>query len=152
MFILIACLSIIIPTGKSQSITPSNVIINQLANYKVQATDTTTTIAAGSVILINFPKQFSPYQFQINKPYTGRDVGDFCPNGCGLVSIDCSGQTIILNGFYPVAGTPRFTYTIFNIRNPLYKIRTSNFTIEFRSADYVNTQYKINITGRDYFA
>ena len=122
-------MSTILPISKSQSITPNNPIINQFANYRVQVNDFATSITAGSVVLINFPRQFSPYQFQINKPYTGRDGTDFCASGCGSVTVGCSGQTIILNGLYPVSGTPNFTYTIFNIRNPLYKVRTSNFTI-----------------------
>lgn len=148
-------ISIILPICNNQTITPNNIFINQLANYRVQVTNATPIIAAGSVVLINFPRQFSPYQFQINKPYSGRAATDSCPNaigGCTAVTIDCSGQTIILNNLYGNPGTPAFTYTIFNIRNPLYKITTSSYTIEIRSPDYVNTLYRQPVTGRNFFA
>lgn len=133
-------------TPTSCALTPSNLNANQPANYLLDLSDFTTPISAGSVVLITFPKEYSAYILQRNKPYTGNSVDDMCPDDCAAVAISYSAYTFVLDGMFPM------TYTVFGIMNPQYKTKTGTFLIEIRTSDYATVQYSETVAGINFAA
>jgi len=82
-------------------------------------------------------------------PYSGNDLTapDTCPVDCTSVTITYSAYTFVLYGMFPSATYLYLSYTIFNIKNPIYKTKTNSFIIKVKTSDFVTTIYSENVTG-----
>ena len=62
-----------------------------------------------------------------NQPYSG--IADYCFSDCSGVTVQYYAYTIILNNMFPSAAEIFFKYTIRNIKNPSYAVKTNDIVI-----------------------
>ena len=74
-----------------------------------------------------------------NQPYSGFE--EYCFSDCSAVSVQYYAYKIVLNNMFPSAADIFFKYTIQNIKNPSYAVKTNDILIEVKSSDLLTTFY-----------